>query len=443
MGAAGRDFHNFNMVFRDNPDYKVVAFTAAQIPGIEGRRYPPELAGRLYPRGIPIKSESELPKLIEKHKVDIVVFSYSDVCNNDVMLKAAQCHAYGADFWLLAPHRTMLSSTKPVISVCAVRTGCGKSQTSRKVATILRDMGYTVAVVRHPMPYGNLKKQRVQHFASIEDLDKYECTIEEREEFRPHLLMGNVVYAGLDYAAILKHAQNEADIILWDGGNNDTPFYKPDIHIVVADPHRAGHELLYYPSAVNVLMADVFVINKQDTASQHQIDAVKANLRMLNPHAYMVDAESPVSVDKPELIRGKRVLVVEDGPTVTHGGMPYGAGLIAAQHYGASRIVDPKPFLTPRLAEVLGQYKHLGRVLPAIGYSEDQLRELEATIRSVECDVVVCATPANLGELLNLSVPCVHVRYDLKVKGTPTLEDIVKKLLKERCGMQGNMQAKS
>jgi len=430
MGAAGRDFHNFNVFFRDNPEYEVVAFTATQIPNIEGRRYPPELAGKLYPDGIPILPEEELTSIIKEKKVDIVVFSYSDISHNHVMHKASEAMAAGADFWLLGPESTMLRSEKPVVAVCAVRTGCGKSQTTRKVSDVLRKMGKKVVVIRHPMPYGDLVKQKVQRFATFDDLDKYECTIEEREEYEPHLRRGNIVYAGVDYGAILREAEKEADVILWDGGNNDFPFYKPDLQITVVDPHRPGHELLYHPGETNLRLADVIVVNKVDTAERENVEKVKDTARCINPEAVVIEANSPIFVEDPSVIKGKKVLVVEDGPTLTHGEMAYGAGWVAAKKYGASEIIDPRPYAVGSIIDTYRKYPTTGNVLPAMGYGKQQIKELEETINRAPVDVVVIATPIDLGKLININKPHVRVTYELEEIGTPTLEDILKERIK-------------
>ncbi len=426
MGAAGRDFHNFNVFFRDNPDYQVVAFTATQIPNIEGRQYPPELAGSLYPQGIPIFPESELVRLIGEHAIEQVVFAYSDVPYAYVMHKASEVLAAGADFRLMGLNSTQLKSTKPVVSVCAVRTGCGKSQTTRRISLILRQMGFKVAAIRHPMPYGNLVVQRVQRFAELDDLDEYECTIEEREEYEPHIDNGVIVYAGVDYEAILRQAEEEADIILWDGGNNDLPFYKPDLHIVVADPHRPGHEVSYHPGEANARMADVFVINKVDTADPEAVLAVHENLRALQPAATIIEAASPLFVDDPTAIQGKRVLVVEDGPTLTHGEMSYGAGWVAARRFGAAEIIDPRPFAVGSIKATYAKYPTTGDVLPAMGYGEAQMKELEQTINNSDAELVVIGTPIDLGRILKINKPAQRVRYELQEIGQPTLEDILK-----------------
>ncbi len=427
MGAAGRDFHNFNTFFRNNPDYKVVAFTATQIPNIEGRIYPPVLAGSLYPEGIPIYPEAELQTLIKENNIDQVVFAYSDVPHEYVMHKASEVLAAGPDFRLMGLDTTLVKSTKPVVSVCAVRTGAGKSQTSRRVAEILINMGYRVAAIRHPMPYGDLAKQAVQRYAEYADLDKHECTIEEREEYEPHIDNGVIVYAGVDYEAILRQAEKEVDIILWDGGNNDLPFYATDFHIVVADPHRPGHELKYHPGEANARMADVFVINKVDTANPESVIQVQENLHALNPDAIVLEAASPLFVDDPAAIRGKRVLVVEDGPTLTHGGMAYGAGWVAAKRYGAAEIVDPRPFAVGSIKATYKKYPTTGQVLPAMGYGEEQMHELEQTINNADVDLVIIGTPIDLGRLMKINKPTQRVRYDLQVIGKPTLEELLQK----------------
>jgi len=427
MGAAGRDFHNFNVYFRGNDEYEVVAFTATQIPGIEGRTYPPELAGPNYPNGIPIYPEEELPSLIKKFNVDEVVFAYSDVSHEYVMHKASIALAAGADFRLMGPSTTMLKAKVPVVSICAVRTGSGKSQTSRKVTKILRSNGYRVVVIRHPMPYGDLRKQVCQRFATFEDLDKYECTIEEREEYEPHIRNGVIVYAGVDYEKILREAEREADVIVWDGGNNDLPFYKPDLHIVVADPHRPGHELKYHPGEANLRMANVVVINKVDTAEPENIEKVENNVKKANPNAIIIKAASPMKVDNPELIKGKRALIIEDGPTLTHGEMPYGIATIAAKKLGASEIIDPRPYAVGSIVEAYKKYKHLGPILPALGYGEHQIRELEETINATPCDVVVVGTPIDLRRIVKINKPAVYVRYELQEVGSPNLEEILNK----------------
>ncbi|MEA4812810.1 MAG: cyclic 2,3-diphosphoglycerate synthase [Anaerolineaceae bacterium] len=427
MGAAGRDFHNFNTYYRDNDKYKVVAFTATQIPNIEGRKYPAELAGKLYPNGIDIYPESELADLIKKHEVDEVVFAYSDVPHEYVMHKAAQVNALGADFKLMGANATQVKSIKPVVGICAVRTGSGKSQTTREVSKILINLGYKVAAIRHPMPYGDLVKQRVQRFASYADLDKHECTIEEREEYEPHLDNGVIVYAGVDYEAILREAEKEVDIVLWDGGNNDFPFYKTDLLIVVADPHRPGHEVAYYPGETNVRMADLFVINKVDTANPDAVISVRENLHRLNPNAIIIEGASPLFVDDPDAIRGKRVLVVEDGPTLTHGGMTYGAGYVAARRFGAKEIVDPRPFAVGTIADTYKKYPGTGTILPAMGYGGQQVKDLEDTINKADVDMVIVGTPIDLTRVLKINKPYQRVRYELQDIGTPTLNDILGK----------------
>ncbi|HUU37074.1 MAG TPA: cyclic 2,3-diphosphoglycerate synthase [Candidatus Desulfaltia sp.] len=426
MGAAGRDFHNFNVYFRDNAACRVVAFTATQIPDIEGRRYPAALAGKLYPKGIPIYAEADLTDLIRKFKVDDVHFAYSDVSYEYVMNKASQVQAAGASFVLLGPDDTMIKSRKPVVSVCAVRTGSGKSQTSRKAALILKAKGRRVAVIRHPMPYGDLVKQKVQRFAAYSDLDKHECTIEEREEYEPHIDKGIIVYAGVDYGAILKQAEKEADVILWDGGNNDFSFYKSDLEIVVADPHRAGHELRYYPGETNFRRARVIVINKMDTAGKDQVDIVLGNIKMYNPKATVIRANSVITVENGQAIAGKRVLVIEDGPTVTHGGMKFGAGVVAAQKYGAAEIIDPRPFAVGSIKKTFLKYNHLDKVLPAMGYGEKQVRELAATIDKIDCDLVVSGTPIDLNRVLTTNKKLLRVHYELQEIGSPTLKDVLK-----------------
>ena len=426
MGAAGRDFHNFNVYFRDNPDYEVVAFTATQIPDIEGRTYPAELAGKLYPKGIPIFAESDLLKLVHEKNVDQVIFAYSDVPHEVVMHKASTVLAAGADFRLMGMKSTQLKSRKPVVSVCAVRTGSGKSQTTRRVSLILRGMGFKVAAIRHPMPYGDLVKQAVQRYASYSDLDKYECTIEEREEYEPHLDNGVIVYAGVDYEKILRQAEQEVDIILWDGGNNDFSFYVSDFRIVVADPHRPGHELSYHPGETNVNSADVFVINKVDTADAENVIKVRQNLARVNPKAVIIEAASPLFVDDPAAIRGKRVLVIEDGPTLTHGEMAYGAGYVAARRFGAAEIVDPRPFAVKSIKATYEKYPKTGPILPAMGYGEAQTRDLEATINGADVDMVLIGTPIDLKRVIKINKPAQRVRYELQEIGQPTLEDLLK-----------------
>ncbi len=427
MGAAGRDFHNFNTYFRNNDQYEVVAFTATQIPDIDGRMYPPELSGEFHPQGIPIKAESELKSIIEEYGVTDVFFSYSDITHKFVMHKASEVIAWGANFSLLGADATMVKSTKPLVSICAIRTGCGKSQTTRRVVEILKGMGKKVASIRHPMPYGDLVKQKVQRFASMDDLKKHECTIEEMEEYEPHIAMDSIIYAGVDYEAILREAEKEADVVIWDGGNNDLPFYKSDLEIVVVDPHRPGHELAYYPGEANLLRADVIVINKMDTAEQKNIDILRANIKANNPSAIVIDANSPVSVDDPDAVKGKKVLVVEDGPTLTHGEMKYGAGTIAAEQFGAVEFVDPRPFVTGTIAETYEKYPYIGTLLPAMGYGEQQMKDLETVINNTECDMVVIGTPIDLGRLLNISKPSVRVTYKLDEQGSPNLEEILKK----------------
>ncbi len=426
MGAAGRDFHNFNCIYRNNNDYNVVAFTATQIPNIEGRVYPAELAGKNYPDGIKIYEESKLTELIKNLKVDEVVFSYSDVPFNYVMTKASIVNAAGAAFTLLGVEKTMIKSSKPVIAVLAVRTGSGKSQTSRKIVNILRDAGKKVVAVRHPMPYGDLVKQKVQRFGTYEDLKKHDCTIEEIEEYEPHIARGGVIYSGVDYEAILREAEKEADIILWDGGNNDTSFYKADLTFTVADPHRPGHEMTYYPGNTSLRMADVVIINKIDSADPENILTVKKNIGSVNPNAKIIEAESTVTAENPELIKGKRVLVIEDGPTLTHGEMKYGAGTIAAQRLGASKIIDPRPYTVGSISATFKKYPNIGVLLPAMGYGEKQMKDLEETINKADCDSVVIGTPIDLGRLLKINKPSTRVKYDLNEKGNVTLESVLK-----------------
>jgi predicted GTPase len=427
MGAAGRDFHNFNVYFRDNANYEVVAFTATQIPNIEGRKYPASLAGKLYPKGIDIYPEKDLPELITKHGVEQVVFAYSDVAHVDVMHKASIVNAAGADFRMMGGNQTALKAKVPVVAICAVRTGSGKSQTTRAIASILRAKGRRVVAIRHPMPYGDLEKQAVQRFATYEDLDKNECTIEEREEYEPHIDKGIIVYAGVDYEKILRQAEKEADVILWDGGNNDTPFYVPDLHITVADPHRPEHGRLYHPGEVNMRMADVIIVNKVDTAEARNVELVKDISKELNPKARIMTAGSPVTVDDPKAIKGKKVLVIEDGPTVTHGEMKFGAGLIAAQKAGAREVIDPRPYAVGSIKATFEKYKHLEKVLPAMGYGPTQVRELQETINAAKCDVVVSGTPIDLNRVLKANKPLIRVRYDLEVLDGYTLEDLLKK----------------
>jgi|TARA_B100000035_G_scaffold155682_2_gene132609 predicted GTPase len=430
MGAAGRDFHNFNVIYRNDPQSKVVAFTATQIPNIEGRLYPPELSGELYPDGIPILDEVDLSRLISEFKVDDVVFAYSDVSHEYVMHKASEVLKCGSNFKLLGGEKTMIKSNKPVIAIGAVRTGSGKSQTTRRVAEVLTEAGISVAVIRHPMPYGDLNKQKVQRFATIEDLKNYDCTIEEMEEYEPHIDRGSVVFAGVDYKAILDKAEKEADIILWDGGNNDMPFYKSDLFLVVVDPHRPGHELLFYPGESNLLMADVVVINKMDTAEPENIATVKANIASVNPGATIIEAASPVTVEKPDVIKGKRCLVVEDGPTLTHGGMKFGAGIVAAEKFGATEIVDPRPWITGTIAETFESYPDIGKLLPAMGYGEQQIKDLEATINAADCDVVIIGTPIDLRRLLHIEKPSVRVTYNLKETGRPMVANVLEPFTK-------------
>jgi predicted GTPase len=423
MGAAGRDFHNFNTVFRDDPTTEVVAFTATQIPNIEGRLYPPELAGPRYPKGIPILPESDLPALIDRLATDEVVFAYSDVAHEAVMHRASQVLACGADFRLIGPKRSMLKAQVPVVSVCAVRTGSGKSPTTRRVSSILRRKGRRVVVVRHPMPYGDLRRQRVQRFAKPEDLDAERCTIEEREEYEPHIVMGSVVYAGVDYGAILEQAEREADVIVWDGGNNDLPFYVPDLEIVVADPHRAGHERSYHPGEANLLRAHVVVINKVDTAPAGAVEAVRRSVAELNPRAVIIEAASPISVEDGERIRGRRVLVIEDGPTLTHGEMKFGAGVLAAMQHGAAEIVDPRPSAVGSLARTLEAWPGIGPLLPAMGYGEEQIRDLEATVARTPADLVLVATPVDLRRVMRIDKPALRVGYEIRETGKPDLEE--------------------
>ncbi|HNQ23624.1 MAG TPA: cyclic 2,3-diphosphoglycerate synthase [Phycisphaerae bacterium] len=429
VGAAGRDFHNFNVFYRSNLQYEVVAFTAAQIPNIDGRVYPAELCGERYPRGIPIEPEAKLADLIRKHHADEVVMAYSDLPHVEVMHKAAIANAAGADFRLMGHARTMLDSSKPVIAVCAVRTGCGKSQTSRAVSTILKAKGRKVAAVRHPMPYGDLLKQRCQRFATLADLEHHECTIEEREEYEPHIAAGNLVFAGVDYEMILREAEKEADVVLWDGGNNDLSFYKPNLYIVVADPHRPGHELTYYPGETNTRMADVVVINKVGTARPEDVATVEANVRRVNPKARIIRADSPVTVDDPAAVKGKRVLVVEDGPTLTHGEMRIGAGHVAAQRYGAARIVDPRRFAVGSIKKTFENYTHITEVLPAMGYGDKQVAELEKTINATDCDLVLIGTPIDLGRLIKINKPSLRVRYELAADASEALRAEVEAVL--------------
>jgi predicted GTPase len=432
IGAAGRDFHNFNICYRDNRDCNVVAFTAAQIPDIDGRRYPSGLAGPLYPDGIPIHAQSDLSAIIRDLQVDVCAFSYSDVSYQEVMNVASIVNSAGADFLLIGPRQSMIESTKPVIAVGAVRTGCGKSQTSRRIIELLMDMGLRVVAVRHPMPYGDLTAQKVQRFATIEDLHHHHCTIEEMEEYEPHVARGNVIYAGVDYEAILREAEKEADVIVWDGGNNDFPFYKPDLMITVTDPHRVGHELSYYPGETTLRMADIVVINKIDTSGPEQLHQLRDNILKVNPGAQVVDAASPLSVDHPGRIRGKRVLVVEDGPTLTHGQMKFGAGTVAAQKFGAREFIDPRPFAVGKIRETFRTYPETGALLPAMGYGEQQKKDLEATIRAVDCDAVVIGTPIDLTRVITIEHPVVKVGYELQEIGKPDLCELLCEFLKTR-----------
>ncbi|MGI5862451.1 MAG: cyclic 2,3-diphosphoglycerate synthase [Myxococcales bacterium] len=430
LGAAGRDFHNFNMFFRDNEAYEVVGFTATQIPNIAGRTYPPVLAGKLYPNGLPIFQEDDLEKIIAENNVDRVVFAYSDVPYDHVMHLAARSMAAGADYTVMGTKRTMLKSTKPVIAVCAVRTGCGKSQTSRYVTDLLRKAGKKVVAVRHPMPYGDLAKQRVQRFASYEDLAKFECTIEEREEYESHVKVGTTVYAGVDYEAILREAEKEADVIIWDGGNNDTPFFKPDLWITVADPLRPGHELSFFPGETNFRAADIIVINKANTATAEDIETVVNNAKKFNPKAKIVKGASEVVADKPELVKGKKVLVVEDGPTITHGGMPYGAGKVAAEKYGAAELVDGRPFAVGSIKATYEKFPHIGTLLPAMGYYPEQVKELEDTINASNADTVLIGTPFDLARLIKINKPTVYVGYELADMGSPTLAEAMQEFMR-------------
>jgi len=434
IGAAGRDFHNFNTCFRDNADYNVVAFTAAQIPDIDDRKYPSGLAGKLYPKGIPIYAEENLTELIRKLKVDDCVFSYSDITYQKVMSISAVVNAAGSNFVLLGPRDTMIKGTKPVIAVGAIRTGCGKSQTSRRVIEILMSKGLKVVAVRHPMPYGNLIEQKVQRFAVIKDLEKHKCTVEEMEEYEPHVVRGNVIYAGVDYEAILRKAEKDpsgCDVIVWDGGNNDFPFYKPDLMITVTDPHRAGHELRYYPGEVTLRLADVVIINKMDSASPEDVQIVRESIEKVNPKAIVVDGASPIKVDNPSVIKGRKVLVVEDGPTLTHGEMKLGAGVIAARKFGAAELVDPRPYIVGRLKETFSTYPGIGTLLPAMGYGEQQLRDLESTINKTKCDSVVIATPIDLNRIINIKKPNTRVYYDLQEIGDPNLTQVLDEFVKK------------
>ncbi len=430
MGAAGRDFHNFNLFFRNNPDFKVICFTATQIPNISDRLYPKELAGKGYPRGIPIMPEKQISNLIKKSKVDVVVFSYSDISHQYVMHKASEVMAAGADFWLLGPKSSMLKSRRPVVSICAARTGSGKSQTTRRVCEILHDHGIRTSVIRHPMPYGDLKKQIVQKFSTLEDLNKHNCTIEEREEYEPHIVRGNTVFAGVDYGMILKEAEKISDIIVWDGGNNDLSFYVSNLHIVVVDPFRVGDELGYHPGEANVRMADVVLINKVDTAPRASIDKLKGNIKQLNPDAILMEAASPTTVDKPELIQNKKVVVIEDGPTLTHGGMSFGAGIVAAKKFQAKKIVDPKPFAVGSIKEAYVKFPQIGDLIPALGYGRKQIRELEASINNTPADSIVMATPVDLRKFTKLNKPAAKIDYELEERFGPSLQSVLKKYLK-------------
>ena len=432
MGAAGRDFHNFNTFYRDKKQYNIVAFTATQIPDIEGRKYPKVLAGKLYPKGIPIRPESELEMLIKKHKVDEVVFSYSDVPQQYVMQAAALVDRAGASFVLLGTKQTMIKSKKPVIAVTAIRTGCGKSQTTRKVCEVLKEMGKKVVAIRHPMPYGDLSKQISQRFAKLSDLKKHKCTIEEMEEYEPHIKTGTICYAGVDYGEILRNAEKEADVIVWDGGNNDTPFYAPDLWIVVTDPHRAGHEITYFPGLTNFISADVIVMNKMMTADSEDIETLRENIAVFNPRATVIDAASPVFVDNPKVIKGKRVLVVEDGPTLTHGEMTYGAGIVAAQKFGAVEFVDPRPYLKGTLKGTFEKYPNIGPLLPAMGYGAQQIKDLAATINATKCDGVVIGTPIDLRRIVDIKKPSTRVSYDLQEIGAPDLKTVIGEFLKRK-----------
>jgi len=430
IGAAGRDFHDFNTFWRNDPRYEVVCFTAAQIPDIDGRVYPAELCGERYPNGIPIESEDKLADLIKKHDIDQAVIAYSDLPHEEVMHKAAMVNAAGADFRILGPRNTMLVSTKPVIAVCAVRTGCGKSQTSRAVSSVLKSMGKRVAAVRHPMPYGDLTKQICQRFAKLEDLDSHNCSIEEREEYEPHIRAGSVIFAGIDYERILREAEKEADVILWDGGNNDMAFFKPDLYIVVADPHRPGHELKYYPGETNARLADIVLINKTGTAAPEDVKTVEQNIKRINPNARIIKAKSPVFVDNAEMIKGKRVLVVEDGPTLTHGDMKFGAGHIAAKNHGCKEIVDPRPFAVGSIKKTFEKYTHVTEVLPAMGYGKKQMKELQDSINAADCDLVLVGTPIDLGALLKINKPYLRVTYELDTASIAALKSEIQKVVK-------------
>jgi predicted GTPase len=425
LGAAGRDFHNFNVVFRHNADYQVVAFTATQIPDIAGRKYPPELAGHLYPNGIPIVEEKEMERIVREQDVDVCVFAYSDINHQTLMMLASRVAAVGADFWLMGTEHTMIPSKVPVVSVCAVRTGCGKSPVSRAVVRELRKLGWNPVAVRHPMPYGDLAKQAVQRFATLADLKKHECTIEECEEYEPHIEKGGVIYSGVDYEGILRQAENESDLVLWDGGNNDTSFYRSDLEIVVVDPHRPGHELTYYPGMVNLLRADVVVINKVDTARQSDLDIVRANVKKYAPKAKVIEMACRVSVPTPEMVKGKRVLVVEDGPTLTHGEMTYGAGVVAAKQFGAAELIDPRPFAVGSIRSTYEKYGHMRQLLPAMGYSETQRHELQETIDKIPCDLVLVATPIDLARVITIKKPSLRVSYEVETVSKPTIYDVL------------------
>jgi predicted GTPase len=429
MGAAGRDFHNFNVSFKDNEDHEVVAFTATQIPNIDDRKYPSELAGRLYPDGIPIYDEKELTKLIKDHRIDEVVFSYSDVSHEYVMHKASEVQAAGANFIILGAEQTMLKSKVPVIAVCAVRTGCGKSAATRRICRILKEAGKKVVAIRHPMPYGDLVKQKVQRFETYEDLALHDCTIEEMEEYEPHIEQGTIVYAGVDYEAILRKAEDEADIIIWDGGNNDLPFYKPDVHITLVDPHRPGHEVTFYPGETNLILADIIIISKEEFADAENIIKVKNHIKKANPKASVIDASLHITVENPERIKGRRVLAVEDGPTVTHGGMAYGAAVMAAREYGASILVDPKPFAVRSIKETFKKYPSIDNLLPAMGYGKKQILELEETINKTDCDAVIIGTPIDLCKIIRINKPIVRAKYELQEISKPGLSDIIQTLL--------------
>ena len=429
MGAAGRDFHNFNVSFKDNEDYEVVAFTATQIPNIDDRKYPSELAGRLYPDGIPIYDEKELTKLIKDHRIDEVVFSYSDVSHEYVMHKASEVQAAGANFIILGAGQTMLKSKVPVIAVCAVRTGCGKSAATRRMCQIVKEAGKKVVVIRHPMPYGELVRQKVQRFETYEDLTLHDCTIEEMEEYEPHIEQGTIVYAGVDYEAILRKAEDEADIIIWDGGNNDLPFYKPDVHITLVDPHRPGHEVTFYPGETNLILADIVIISKEEFADAENIIKVKDSIKKTNPGASVIDASLHITVENPERIKGRRVLAVEDGPTVTHGGMTYGAAVMASREYGASILVDPRLFAVRSIKETFNKYPDINNLLPAMGYDRKQILELEETINQTDCDIVITGTPIDLGKIIRINKPIVRAKYELQELSKPGLSDIIQTLL--------------